>query len=172
MLRVYKSYKVINQMKGDRMQNFNKKILILGLCVAITACSTQQTPSNVTGPTQNASNTIANPANAGPVATDTPAGLNTAPVSNQAIGGSIELSMDAVDKKKMFKALDKSLGKATEWTNEMTGIHYTVVPIKKVTINENRFCRSYHVTGTKSDKMREVSGIACVGEDGDWHSVS
>ena len=154
------------------MQNLNKKILILGLCAAITACSSGPSSDNLSAQGTSTQNTIANPANAGPIATDTPAGLNTAPVSNQAVGGSLEQWMDAMDKRKMFKALDKSLGKSTEWTNEMTKVHYTVVPIKKVTINENHFCRSYHVSGVKDDKTQEVNGIACVGEDGEWHSVS
>lgn len=87
------------------------------------------------------------------------------------IGGATERSMDANDKIKMSKALDKSPGKSTEWTNDRTGITYSVTPIKKVVINNNPFCREYETMITRRGSTNSVHGTACIGDDGNWHSL-
>lgn len=103
------------------------------------------------------------------VYTNTP--QNTLTTSNTAIGGDILQSMDGNDKTKMSRGLDKAVGKQTSWTNEATGIQYTVNPIQKVVINGNQFCRKYTLTATKGENTREVNEVACVGTDGEWHGV-
>ena len=40
--------------------------------------------------------------------------------TNTAVGGQIETAMDENDKEKMYRALDKPLGKPTDWVNEKT----------------------------------------------------
>lgn len=87
------------------------------------------------------------------------------------VGGSLSNSMDEFDKTKMFHALDKPLGKASEWTNQSTNIHYTVVPTEKVEINGNPFCRRYNVTAQRGGNSRQFSGTACVGADSNWQTV-
>jgi surface antigen len=81
-------------------------------------------------------------------------------------------SMDAGDRDKMNHALDKGLGKATDWVNPKTGIHYSVVPVAKMTYQNNPFCRKYSVTVTRQAMSRELTGTACVSAtDSGWHVV-
>ena len=87
-------------------------------------------------------------------------------------GGEIGVrSMDSNDKSKMMHALDNSPGKSTQWTNGVSGVSYTVVPTRKVVIQNNPFCREYHITAAKGAYKREINGTACVTTDGVWHTV-
>jgi surface antigen len=89
------------------------------------------------------------------------------------IGGSIEKSMDSTDKEKVSHALDKPLGKSTDWTNAATGTSYTVTPIKKLAIDGNPYCRQYKIEATVNDDHQEVTGTACVSaSDSSWRLVS
>jgi surface antigen len=93
---------------------------------------------------------------------------NTAPIS-----GEIAKSMDTADKEKVSRALDKPIGKSTDWTNETTGISYTVTPTEKLTIKGNPYCRKYKVESTMNDNHEEVNGTACVSaSDSNWRLVS
>jgi len=108
-------------------------------------------------------------------ATDTKPGFSEpTPVvpSSTTLAGDIQVVMSKEDKSKLSHALDKALGKSTEWTNELTHISYTVVPTKKVMVNDNHFCRKYTITATKNESSKEISGTACVSEDGEWHEVT
>lgn len=81
-------------------------------------------------------------------------------------------SMDSSDKSKLSHALDNPLGKSTTWTNENSGITYTVVPTKKVTISGNPFCREYTLTENRSGRTRESYGTACVDtKSSKWQSA-
>lgn len=87
-------------------------------------------------------------------------------------GGDIGLkSMNSDDKNKMSRALDAGTGKATHWVNGLTGIAYTVTPIRKVVIQDNPFCREYQVDVEKGDMKKQIHGTACVTTDGSWHTV-
>lgn len=97
--------------------------------------------------------------------------MGSATVAGGPIGGSIEKSMDEADKLKMSHAMDKAPGKSTHWVNENTGISYTVVPIKKVVINGNPYCREYNTTALRANKEKQVNGTACVGPDGNWQAI-
>lgn len=88
------------------------------------------------------------------------------------VSGDIGGRMDAIDRSKLSHALDRPLGKSTSWTNVNTGINYTVVPVRKVTVNGNSFCRQYQVTASRDGKERNTDGTACVASDGQWQSVS
>jgi surface antigen len=87
-------------------------------------------------------------------------------------GGEIGLkSMSTSDKLKMSRALDAGIGKSTTWKNSATGISYTVVPSRKVVIQNNPFCREYQVTMTKNQSQQALRGTACITDDGNWHTI-
>lgn len=92
--------------------------------------------------------------------------------SSEPISGHLSSSMDELDKSKMWHALDNPIGKSSQWVNGKTGVEYTVVPTKKVSINDNQFCRHYTTTAKKSGRSKQISGVACVSSDGNWHSVN
>lgn len=100
-----------------------------------------------------------------------PVDVSSVNIKNPLIDASIEKTMDANDKVKMSKALDKAPGKTTEWTNDLIGITYSVTPIKKVVLNNNPFCREYEIVIAKKGNMNTVRGTACIAEDGNWHTI-
>jgi len=158
------------------MKNGFIQILTLMMISSLTACSTLRGPENTTttaGTEAPAAkpvdeNTLAS-SNTG-VYTNNPENKFTS-ASNSQVGGNLINSMDSNDKTKMSRGLDKAIGKITTWTNEMTGIQYTVNPIQKVVIGGNQFCRKYMLTATKGENTREINAVACVGTDGEWHAV-
>lgn len=85
------------------------------------------------------------------------------------IAGNLEMSMDATDKSKMSKALDGGLGKATHWANGATGVSYTVIPLQKVSVGGNTFCRTYSIAAERSGNVNKMNGTACLASDGAWH---
>ncbi len=100
-----------------------------------------------------------------------PLAVSDIPSSGAPIGGSIEKAMDKSDRNRMLKALDKAPGKPTTWTNNRTSIKYVVVPTRKIVINDNPFCRKYQTTASRGESTKQMFGTACVGSDGNWHSV-
>ena len=87
-------------------------------------------------------------------------------------GGAIGVrSMDADDKKKLSRALDAGTGKSTHWENGVTGVSYTVTPIKKVVVQGNPFCRQYSIQASRGSNSKTMNGTACVTTDGSWHSI-
>lgn len=105
-----------------------------------------------------------------PIAAGPPATL-TSPDGEGSIGGHLNGSMDSMDRMKLTHALDNSPGKSTHWENPTTGTSYTVVPTKKITINQNPYCRTYQVTAVKEGKERQYTGAACVNANGTWQPV-
>jgi surface antigen len=97
--------------------------------------------------------------------------LGAAPTNNEPVGGSLEKSMDSDDKIKMSRALDKAPGKTTSWTNNHNGMHYAVTPIRKIVLKDNPFCRVYQMVATRGSHAKEISGTACISEDGNWHPM-
>lgn len=134
------------------------KLTVLGLFFAITACSTN--PFNRLSSNQDDTQATAQPE---------VVGANTKP--GVAIGGSAGMSMDAFDRVRLSRALDKAPGKSTSWENAMTGTNYTVTPIRKISVNGNPFCREYQVEASRGDNKRESTGTACVATDGGWSEV-
>lgn len=86
------------------------------------------------------------------------------------LGGYIEQFMDANDKTKLARALDKGVGNTTSWQNPATSANFSVTPIRKVD-NGGAICRAYNLKMTKTGITDKVSGTACVGKDGAWHTV-
>lgn len=81
-------------------------------------------------------------------------------------------SMDPEDKNKMSHALDQGLGKSTTWSNPKTGIDYSVIPVAKITYQNNPFCRKYSLTVSKASSSRIINGTACVNaSDASWRVV-
>lgn len=158
------------------MKNGFIKIMLVLAVTSLTACTNTTSfftpqvspPAGEAIPNKAADEKTLTPSTAG-VYTNNP--QNTLTASNTAIGGNILQSMDVNDKTKMSRGLDKAVGKSTSWTNEATGIQYTVNPIQKVVVNGNQFCRKYTLTATKGENTREVNEVACVGTDGEWHGV-
>jgi surface antigen len=141
----------------------NKSILVLACMLvfgaSLTACSTFTTNKS--------SNTMAmSPSQPQSQPTGLP---DASTMGSEEIAGKYEQSMDELDKSKLSRALDAGLGKETKWANASTGLSYTVVPIRKVSINGNAFCRQYSITVEKNDKSNTLSGTACVASDGAWH---
>jgi surface antigen len=95
------------------------------------------------------------------------------PIISKAVGGNIAMAMDENDKSKMAHALDKPLGKATQWANGRTGVHYTVVPNKKLVLNGNPFCRQFTVISIRNDAKNEIKKTACVSAtDSSWQVIN
>ncbi len=103
---------------------------------------------------------------------DQPASMTGRPTNQStAVGGKFDSRMDGLDKSKLPRALDAGLGKATTWTNGSSGITYTVVPTRKVTIGGNQFCRSYSITAVRGGDTDQYTGTACLGDDSNWHPI-
>lgn len=89
------------------------------------------------------------------------------------LGGSIGKSMDDVDRMKMQRALESNpIGQPAYWTNSKSGTNYTVVPVKNVTVQGNKYCREYRTTAVIGGKTEQVYGKACRQPDGAWKMVS
>jgi len=129
------------------------KVVVICFCATLAACTGYTNPFTGNAPTGQ----------------EGTLGAGTRP--GVAIGGSVSHSMDAFDRTKLNHALDKAPGTTTEWTNENTGTHYAVTPIKKTTVNGNSLCREYRVISTKGSNSQESSGTACVAADGAWSEV-
>lgn len=96
---------------------------------------------------------------------------NSSATGERGLAGSLSNMMDVNDRTKLSHALDKAPGSSTAWVNSNTGISYVVVPTKKITINDNPYCRAYNVTASKDGQSRELSGTACVSPDGSWQAT-
>jgi surface antigen len=154
------------------MQKLVLKTALIVLAAGLTGCS-QNMPS-ISGILPSSTPTQAvSPDKQGVIGKSVDqAGKETNVNVTMAGGGEISLkSMDAEDKTKMSRALDAGTGKSTRWVNGVSGISYTVTPIKKVVIQGNPFCRDYTVVAEKGNYTKESHGTACVTTDGSWHTV-
>jgi surface antigen len=162
------------------MKNVLIKTLLICASLTLTACSwlndnsTQRQSASVENAQESIQQSSQAPANE-PEAKDQntlqKVSLGAAPASPEPIGGSIEKSMDSNDKIKMSRALDKSPGKTTSWTNNHSGVRYDVTPIRKIVLKDNPICRTYNMVATRGAHNKEVSGTACVSNDGAWHPM-
>lgn len=166
------------------MKNILTKISLLCASLTLTACSLTMDNENTIQNTKKHPVTVENVQESSkqtPAATPTSepndqntlqkVNLGASAASNEPIGGSIEKSMDSDDKIKMSRALDKAPGKTTSWTNNRNGMHYEVTPIRKIVLKDNPFCRVYQMVATRGSSVKEVSGTACISEDGNWHPM-
>lgn len=150
------------------------RFMALSAIIGLSACSSfssiyggPETPAPITNPTpeQLNSSTILDP-NGNPIP------VKPVATTGESIGGNVERGMDNNDRIKMSRALDKAPGTAVTWTNRASGISYTVTPIRKVVLNGNPYCRKYSISASRGGQVSTVSGTACIGESGNWESVS
>ena len=87
------------------------------------------------------------------------------------LGGNIEQYMDENDQFKLSRGLDAALGKSTTWTNPVNGAEFTVTPVKKISREDSKFCRTYTLVMAKKGSKNQINGTACIGADGSWHVV-
>jgi surface antigen len=169
-----------NQSGGPVMNKILVGLSIVAFIFGLASCSTtttnnqgwqrKTTAMNDQGENVYQPNQAMNNGSPAPTMTGNAAPTNT---GNTRLAGNLENSMDQYDRDKVAHALDKKIGKSTEWTNSSTGITYTVMPTQRLTLNGNRFCRKYRVTSMKNEAQREVAGVACVSEtDGSWQVIS
>lgn len=135
------------------------KVMVLGVSIILTACSNNMMHGKMTAEEQTPNNKP----------TEQVIGANTKP--GVPIGGSIAQSMDSFDRVKLSRALDKAPGKSSTWTNQISGIEYTVTPIKKVAVKGNDFCREYQTVAVRGGSSQQMTGTACVAADGSWSEV-
>lgn len=101
-----------------------------------------------------------------------PIELSGEPVADTApLAGNIQSSMDENDRTRLSRALDGGIGKETRWVSGSTGITYAVVPTRKISVGGNSLCRKYTITASRGGSRQQVSGSACIGSDGAWHTV-
>jgi surface antigen len=150
-----------------KMCNSAGKLLLIMIAMSISACSTQSSHEQRNG-AEKIDSLLANAKqqNGQPVA------ARSEFAAGEGIGGSVSGSMDVNDKKKMFRALDKPLGKPTQWVNQNTGVSYEVTATEKTTVNGNPYCRKYHTSATKNNNEQQTTGTACVGTDSNWQEVN
>jgi surface antigen len=167
------SYKEIVRLEMEQilMKNVSLNIILLVL-MSLVGCTS--VPHHLTDETTQPT-VIAGPSNAGtPEVQNTPdlPAVSDAGIGGTFIGGAVEQAMDETDKSKMLHAMDKAPGKVTHWTNTHTNIEYTVIPTKKVHVQDKNYCRQYQMTAMDSnEKEQAVQGIACIASDGNWHTV-
>jgi hypothetical protein len=147
---------------------------LLGVTVLLTSCSMFKDEAEA--PQQKMAATIPTaPVNNNytPTSLDNAQPIAPLPENNAPIAGNLERAMDETDKVKLSRALDKALGKVTQWTNMASGIKYSVVPIAKFTYLNNPYCRKYQITATRNNSERTVTGTACVSAtDANWQVVN
>lgn len=88
------------------------------------------------------------------------------------LGGRIGKTMDQQDQARMQAALEQNnVGQPAYWTNQRSGNSYTVVPVRNVTVQSNRYCREYRTTANIAGKQQQIYGTACRQPDGSWKVV-
>lgn len=92
-------------------------------------------------------------------------------VAGALIGGAIGKNMDENDAAKTNAALNQQIGQPTHWTNPKTGVSYTIVPTKRMTVNGNPNCVKYYTTAVVNGKSQRVYGAACRASNGTWQPV-
>jgi surface antigen len=91
----------------------------------------------------------------------TPTSLSPADTAYESkrIAGSFTSHMEPTDKAQLRGAFENNpVGQTTSWTNDKTGVAYSVTPIKNVTYKGNEYCREYRISNNKGDQKQ---GIAC-----------
>ncbi|MBA3660394.1 MAG: hypothetical protein H0W64_01570 [Gammaproteobacteria bacterium] len=163
------------------------KYSVLALSISLSGCSwdlfnSQSNPpaarqtayrsnAQVIKQTETINTAVAQPNNSTPPVNNIDSPPPPVMASQGEMGGNLSRAMDSIDKSKLSHALDKPVGKSSQWTNDSTGTKYTVIPVEKVTIEGNSYCRRYRTTAQRNGNANESVGVACVGADGNWQQV-
>jgi surface antigen len=93
-------------------------------------------------------------------------------IAGAMIGGSIGHNMDVTDRLRMNQALESNaVGQPAYWDNAKTGTRYKVIPVKNVTVRNNKYCREYRTVADIAGKKQQMYGTACRQPDGTWKAV-
>src|SRR3990167_8634941 len=146
------------EMECNNMSRFtiSKSLFLIILSTTVTSCMWNDTDGNMPKQQQQQA------AVAGPTIPTANAEKAAEPVrvaGGGPLGGYLEQFMDANDRSKMTRALDGGLGKASRWTNPVSGAQFAVTPVNKVSMGSN-ICRSYQVNMIKAGITDKVSGTA------------
>lgn len=154
------------------MQAVMRNLIMLCAALTLTACSSNMFNfSSYNAPkTTHVPGVKVNGQEAGASELGSPSSANL-PEAGPLAGG-IEKSMDSNDRSKLNHALDNGIGKSSQWVNQNTGVTYSVVPTKKMTVGGNPYCRQYTVSAARGGKTQEKTGTACVSADSSWRTVS
>ncbi len=88
------------------------------------------------------------------------------------IGNAVGKSMDDTDRMKQSQALEtNNVGQPAYWSNQKTGAHYKVTPVKNVTVKGNEYCREYQTVADINGQKQKMYGTACRQPDGSWKAV-
>lgn len=144
--------------------------IILGFSLILTGCSTNTRNENIALGV--AAGAVTGGLAGSVIGSGTGAVLAGA-AAGAIVGGVIGSSIDTSDQAKINYIFNNNPPKkATSWTNERTGICFTVAPTSKVYCHQNHpICRKYRCVAKMGAKTRHVRGIACRTEDGNWQSV-
>lgn len=135
------------------------QLSLLGAIMSLTACTNM---NNFFGSEPSKSQKPVNPL-------DQP--LASTNVQGGPVGGSLASGMDSIDKSKASHALDKAPGTETKWTNSISGATYLIKPVQKLSVSGYQFCRSYYFSLTKQGNTQQMTGRACIGNDGNWQDI-
>jgi len=140
--------------------------------ILLSGCSTLSSQDTPLSPPAE-SNAVGPPTPQPPSDQNTLQDIDVSKVNTQIplVSGSINKMMETEDKVKLSRALDKAPGKITVWTNQRSGFSYSVTPVRKIVIDNNPFCREYEIIATKANNEQKAQGTACIGSDGDWHTI-
>lgn len=158
---------------------------IIAASVSLTACDTMMSNSNSHQTVAVNQPMVPPPAATGTAVSNAPTTVATTidastgqdvPINNQmtstnSLASASFGTMSDYDQRKLSRALDSAPGKSSRWTNLVTGVSYTVTPIKKVVVGSNQLCRTYQTVAVKGAQHTERSGTACITDDGNWHTI-
>lgn len=155
------------------MRNGLTKLLVLILSVSLVSCSQNSQNENTTVGAVSGGVLGGLAGSAVGAGTGRAVAIGVGVVGGALLGGWIGHSMDSTDRTQMNNSMDNPTNQATTWKNPNTGKKYSSAPTSEViTYNGNPNCRRYTTMITdKSGESKQMYGVACRRDDGNWVSV-
>lgn len=149
----------------------NCLIIILGFSFFLSGCSTNTRNENIVLGV--AAGAVTGGLLGGAIGSGTGAVLAGA-AAGAIVGGIIGNAIDTSDQAKInFIFNNNPPKKATSWTNECSGVSFTVAPTSNVYCYQNHLvCRKYRCVAKMGAKTRHVRGIVCREQDGNWQAIN
>lgn len=98
-----------------------------------------------------------------------PVAIGVSAIAGALIGGYIGHSMDSADRANASTAMANATNMPSHWTNPKTGITYHITPTSGLmTVNGNKYCRTYVATAVVKGKKHVNHGTACQQSNGSW----
>lgn len=103
-----------------------------------------------------------------------PVAIGASIIGGALIGGFIGNSMDSTDNTTGNTVIrSNTTNQTTEWTNSRTGVVYTMTPTSSRFASRGYAdCRNFHFTASSNGRTRSSDGVACLMNDGRYHSIS